>query len=81
MTERKRGPKTMPRYQEIARQAVYRAGGPAAVAEALGMNPESVRQWYNRDAHGRVPANHVAMMARLSGMSKAELRPDLYGDE
>ena len=52
--------------------AIAAAGGPSAVARALGITKAAVGQWR------RVPDDRVAQFARLSGFPARTLRPDLY---
>ena len=52
-------------------KAVERAGGVNALARALGLAGASVAQWR------RVPPARLAEVARVTGLSPAELRPDL----
>jgi DNA-binding transcriptional regulator YdaS (Cro superfamily) len=59
----------------VIAQALERAGGYAAVAKALNLNPEAVRLWRSR---GRVPAERVVDLERLTGVPREQLRPDLY---
>jgi pyruvate kinase len=42
------------------------------IAEALGVSRAAVSQWR------RVPEKHVAVVARMTGISRRVLRPDLY---
>jgi pyruvate kinase len=42
------------------------------IAEALGVSRAAVSQWR------RVPERHVAVVARITGISKRRLRPDLF---
>ena len=56
----------------IRRGPVEAAGGPSAVARALGITKAAVGQWR------RVPDDRVAQFARLSGFPARTLRPDLY---
>ena len=42
------------------------------IAEALGVSRAAVSQWR------RVPEKHLAIVARLTGISRRRLRPDLY---
>jgi pyruvate kinase len=42
------------------------------IAEALGVSRAAVSQWR------RVPERHVAIVARITGISKRRLRPDLF---
>ncbi|WP_390670877.1 YdaS family helix-turn-helix protein [Gluconacetobacter entanii] len=60
---------------EIVRKAVNAAGGPTIVAKRLGIKVPSIYSW------SRIPAEHVLTIARLSGMSPHEIRPDVFGPE
>lgn len=51
------------------------AGGYYAVAEALGLTHQAVRQWR------RVPEAHVRPLAKLAKIPMKRLRPDLYGPQ
>lgn len=42
-----------------------------ALAKALGITPGAVSQW------DRVPAEHVFRVAAITGISVADLRPDM----
>lgn len=53
-------------------RAKERAGGQAALAKAIGLSAQAVSQW------GRVPPLRVLDVERASGVSRHELRPDLY---
>lgn len=54
------------------KRAVKDAGGPKAVGKALGISHQAVVQW------DQCPPLRVLDMERLSGMSRHELRPDMY---
>ena len=53
-------------------QAIEIAGGASALANALGISQEAVSQWR------RVPHGRVFAVERLTGVSRHELRPDVY---
>ena len=57
------------------RRAIEAAGGPRAVAAALGISPQAVSKWPDR-----LPAERVLDLERLAGgaVSRHELRPDIY---
>jgi DNA-binding transcriptional regulator YdaS (Cro superfamily) len=64
----------------VIEKAVSRIGGQAALAKAIGVTPAMVYQWLT----GRrpVPAERCAAIeAATSGaVTRADLRPDLWGD-
>ena len=57
------------------RIAINRAGGVPAVAEYFGIAPQAVWQWT------RCPVLRVIDLERLSGISRHDLRPDVYPRE
>lgn len=57
---------------EEAKEAV---GGPGALARELGISKQAVAQW------PRVPAERVLDVERITGVSRHQLRPDIYGQE
>lgn len=46
--------------------------GASAIARELGITPQAVGQWE------RVPAGRVLEVERVTGVSRSDLRPDLY---
>lgn len=59
--------------EEALKNAVKVAGGPVAVSKVIGITSQAVSLW-------RVcPPNHVMALERLSGVSRHELRPDIFG--
>lgn len=56
-------------------QAVEAAGGSQALAEKLGIKRQAVEKWIK---HERVPAERVLAIEVATGISRYELRPDLY---
>lgn len=59
---------------DMTKTAVVNAGGARALARALRITPQAIVQWPH------VPAKHVLEVERLSGVSRYDLRPDIYGD-
>ena len=59
-------------------RAVLAVGSQAALAKAIGVKPQHVWNWLNRDS--RVPAEQVLAIERATAGSvkRNELRPDLY---
>lgn len=55
-------------------QAIRAAGGVGALARKIGISQPSVSNWT------RVPAERVAVVAAVTGIDRASLRPDLYGE-
>ena len=55
-------------------QAVHIAGGPAALARMLEITCEAVVQWK------RCPPGRVLDVERITGISRYDLRPDIFGD-
>jgi DNA-binding transcriptional regulator YdaS (Cro superfamily) len=64
-----------PTRDPILARAIDGAGGVAALAKALDISSQSISGW------SRVPAERVLQVERLSGVSRHELRPDLYPAE
>lgn len=54
------------------RLRVYRRGIVAEIAEGVGVTTASVCQW------SQVPAERVPAVARVLGVHKHQLRPDLF---
>lgn len=55
----------------IAR-AKEKMGGTAKLASALGCTTQAISQW------DRVPVRHVLKIEALTGISRSEIRPDIY---
>ncbi|WJM93420.1 YdaS family helix-turn-helix protein [Pseudomonas brenneri] len=51
------------------------AGGQSALARVLGCTPQAVQSMC---ASGNVPAARVLAIEKATGVSRHELRPDLY---
>jgi len=60
--------------EDALTKAKKAAGGAGSLADALGnISPQAVSQWT------KVPANRVLDVERISGVSRHDLRPDIYG--
>jgi DNA-binding transcriptional regulator YdaS (Cro superfamily) len=56
-------------------EAISKAGGPTKLGRALGITRQAVEQWKGRV----VPPEHVLAIEKLTGVTRYELRPDIYG--
>ncbi len=62
------------KYEQPLRLAMKAAGGPTAMARALGISPSAVTNW------DILPPRWLPHVSALTGMSHEELRPDLYAE-
>lgn len=60
---------------EIVAKAAEKSGGVVSLARELGIKHTSLYSWK------RVPAERVLDIERVSGVSRHELRPDLFGEK
>jgi DNA-binding transcriptional regulator YdaS (Cro superfamily) len=58
-------------------KAVEAAGSQLALAQLLGIKPPSISGWYDRR---RVPAERCIAIEIVTGVSRHELRPDVFGE-
>jgi len=58
-------------------KAVKRAGSQAELARALKISPQRLVYW--RKPGNRVPAEQCAAIERATGISRHDLRPDIFG--
>jgi len=54
-------------------EAIRIAGGKSALADKLGVRPQSVGKWR------RIPYNRIIQVEKLIGISREILCPELYG--
>lgn len=54
------------------RLAVKAAGSMSTLARSLKITPQAVAQWKT------IPTEHIISIEKLTGIDRAELRPDLY---
>lgn len=71
--------------REALRRAVEVAGGQTALARALSTGERPIRQghvwaWLNRE-NGVLPSEFVLRVESLTGVSRHELRSDVFGPE
>lgn len=57
------------------KKALRAVGGPSKLAARLGITAQAVCQWK------KVPPGRVLAIERVSGVSRSDLRPDLYPPE
>ena len=62
----------MPNEDKALRKAIDRAGGKRALARELGIAHQAVSKWQ------KVPVLRVLEIERLTGVSRHDLRPDVY---
>ncbi|MBC3421816.1 MULTISPECIES: YdaS family helix-turn-helix protein [Pseudomonas] len=58
-------------------RAIHAAGSGKALADLLGVTPMAVSYWKTRG----VPARQALPIEKATGVSRHELRPDLYPSE
>jgi DNA-binding transcriptional regulator YdaS (Cro superfamily) len=58
-------------------KAVAISGGQVALAKKLGLKQGHVWWWLNRSK--RIPAEQTIAVEQLTGVSRHELRPDVFG--
>lgn len=62
--------------QTALQRAVAKAGGQSALARMCGVSQPSVWAWLARGK--KLPGEYVLLVERETGVSRHELRPDLY---
>lgn len=58
------------------KNAITAAGGTTALARAVGVAPPTIHVWLR--STGRIPAERVIAVEAATGISRHELRPDIY---
>jgi DNA-binding transcriptional regulator YdaS (Cro superfamily) len=69
---------TITRYEALC-LAVSKAGTQEEFAEKIGVCQATVSNWVNRSK--QLPAEYVLLTERLYGVSRHDLRPDIYPRE
>lgn len=59
----------------ILERVIEKAGGQTALATKLGIRKQSITKWKHR---GLVPLHRVPDVARLTGFSPHDIRPDFF---
>lgn len=62
-------------WQQAVDVAVAKEGSREAVAKKLGIKRQAIREWGEK-----MPPRHVLGLEAMSGFSRYQLRPDIYGD-
>ena len=62
-------------HEPTLQRVIDRAGGASKLARALNIFPSAVSQW------SRVPAERVPAVSEITGLSRHEIRPDLWEPE
>jgi DNA-binding transcriptional regulator YdaS (Cro superfamily) len=58
--------------RKIIEMACDKAGGMRALARELGINYQAIQTWK------RIPAERVLAVETITGITREQLRPDLY---
>jgi DNA-binding transcriptional regulator YdaS (Cro superfamily) len=59
-------------------QAIEKAGGSKALADVFSIKRQAVEKWASEN---RVPADRVLRIEECTGVSRHDLRPDIYPRE
>lgn len=59
-----------------ADKVIEALGGTVEAARALGLTPNVVWNWRKRQS---IPAERVLQVEQVTGISRHELRPDIFG--
>ncbi|MCS3807837.1 helix-turn-helix domain-containing protein [Xanthomonas sp. 4461] len=62
--------------QTPLQKAIVAAGSQQNLANQLGIRSASISEWKSR---GRIPVERVRLIESVTGISKHELRPDIFG--
>jgi len=64
---------------DALQKAIKAVGSQVALAEKLGIGQTAISNWIQKTK--RVPAERVLALEAISGVSRHDLRPDLYPRE
>ncbi len=59
-------------------RAIDAAGSQAALSERIGASQQLISYWLKKATRG-VPAEYVLVIEGATGVSRHDLRPDIYG--
>ena len=62
--------------EQALHEAKRRAGGGAALGRILNLSRQAINQWPDR-----VPVENVLTIERETGVSRHDMRPDIYPEE
>jgi len=57
-------------------EKITELGGQSAFSKLVGVNPQSVWNWLNRDK--QIPAEYVVRIEEITGIPCWEIRPDVF---
>lgn len=66
--------------KEVLIRAVKKAGGQTLLAEKLGVAQCTISHWIHRNKVAP-PAEYVPLIEDITGISRHELRPDVFGED
>lgn len=67
----------MRKLNKVVLEAIQKAGGRPFVAKKFDISPEAVRQWAFPDRG--IPAKYVLEVEAMSGVSRHEISPQVFG--
>ncbi len=67
---------TPPMHSRALNEAILKIGSQSALARLLGVSQPAVSGWHKRGTP--LPAEHVLAVEAATGVSKHDLRPDIY---
>lgn len=67
--------------RQAVEKAVEIAGGQLSLAKKIGTGQATVWKWLNRARREVPPADYVLLIEQATGITRHELRPDLYPRE
>lgn len=67
--------------KEGLKKAITKAGGQKALATLIGESQQKVWNWVHRDKGPVPPAEICLAIEQKVGVTRHELRPDIFGDQ